>query len=398
MTEPRQPSAIDRAIIIILDGVGVGELPDAESFGDAGSNTLANTARAVKGLRLANLERLGLGNIIEVEGIKKAPSPLASFGKMAEASAGKDTTSGHYEMMGLVLKKPFPTYPNGFPSKIIEEFEKRTGKKILCNRSGSGTEIISELGSEHIRTKRPIVYTSADSVFQIAAHDEVCSIDELYDMCKIAREILQGEDEVSRVIARPFSGEEGSFFRTKERRDFSVNPPGKTALDYARKAGLKVFGVGKISEIFNGQGISESIHSTSNMEAIDDTLAFMKRKEAGIIMANLVDFDMLWGHRNDPSGFAKGLADADERLSEIIGELSERDALIITADHGCDPTTPSTDHSREYVPLLICGSQLKSGVDLRIRESFADLGKTMSDLLGFKADIKGKSFASEILI
>lgn len=387
---------IDRAVVIVLDGVGAGELPDAADYGDQGSNTLANTAKAVGGLKLPNFERLGLGSIIEIEGIKRVENPLASFGKMAQVSVGKDTTSGHLEMMGLPLMKAFPTYPFGFPSRVISKFEKMIGKRVICNRPGSGTEIIKEYGKEHLQTKRPIVYTSADSVFQIAAHKDVCGVEELYKMCNIARDILKGEDEVCRVIARPFAGVPGAFFRTDERRDFSLKPPGKTVLDYALLAGLKVFAVGKISGIFFGQGISESAYSRTNSEAILNLITLLSRQEKGIILTNLVDFDMLWGHRNDPKGFAAGLKAADDKLPKIMEALRPSDALFITADHGCDPTTESTDHSREYVPLLAYGKRLKAGCDLGVRGSLADLGKTIAELLGFEAQIFGKSFAQEI--
>ncbi|MDI6799113.1 MAG: phosphopentomutase [Actinomycetota bacterium] len=386
----------DRSIVIILDGLGVGELDDAKDYGDAGSNTLANTAKAVGGFSLPNLERLGLGRIIDIEGVLAVLTPEGSFGKMAEISAGKDSTSGHLEMMGLPIEKPFPVYPKGFPSEIISSFEERIGRRVLCNRPASGTEVIKEFGEEHLKTKRPIVYTSADSVFQIAAHKDVCPVEELYEMCRKARDLLRGKDEVCRVIARPFAGEIGGFYRTPERRDFSLEPFGKTALDYAVASGLSVFGVGKISEIFMGRGISESIHADSNMDGIDKILSLIERGERGIILANLVDFDMLWGHRNDPLGFAKGLEAVDARIPEIMSCLKENDALFFSADHGCDPTTESTDHSREHVPLLACGERIEAGIDIGIRKSFADLGKTISELLDFEADILGESFASLI--
>ncbi len=387
-----------RAIIIVLDSVGVGELLDAGKYGDKDSNTLANTAKAVGELNLPNFQKLGLGNIIEIEGVPSSEDPLASYGKMAEKSAGKDTTTGHWELMGIYLSKPFPVYPDGFPQKIIDEFERKIDRKILWNKPASGTEIIKKLGEEHIKTGCPIVYTSQDSVFQIAAHKNSIPLDELYRMCEVARDILKGEHNVCRVIARPFVGESGNFTRTAERRDYSVKPPARTVLDYAINSGLKVFAVGKINEIFANQGITESVHTKNNMDGIDKTLYFMKRLDKGIIFTNLVDFDMLWGHRNDVFGYAKGLEEVDKRVPEIIESLREDDVLVFTADHGCDPTTESTDHSREYVPLLIYGERIKKGVNLGIRKSFSDLGKTISELLSFPVSVKGESFAEMIVI
>ena len=394
MQKPR----FNRVIIIVLDSVGVGELPDAYKYGDEGSNTLANTAKAVRGLNLPNFQRLGLGNIIDVEGVEPSRTPLASFGKMAEKSAGKDTTTGHWELMGLCLPNPFPVYPNGFPEEVIDEFEKRIGRKILWNKLASGTEIIKKLGEEHIKTRCPIVYTSADSVFQIAAHKEVIPLGELYKMCVSARDILRGKYNVCRVIARPFSGEPGSFVRTTERRDYSVKPHGKTVLDYAIDANFKVYAVGKIGEIFVSQGITEAVHIDNNMDGVDKTLAYMDKKDKGIIFTNLVDFDMLWGHRNNPEGYAKGLEDVDKRVPELIKRLKSDDVFIFTADHGCDPTTPSTDHSREYVPLLVYGEKIKPGVNLGARKSFSDLGKTVAELMGFEAPVEGESFAEIIVV
>lgn len=387
---------ISRVIILILDSVGIGELPDAAKYGDEGSNTLVNTAEAVGGINLPNLRKLGLGNIGHIRGVSKTKKPLAAYGKLAERSAGKDTTTGHWELMGLYLSKPFPTYPNGFPDEIIKRFEVATGRKVLGNKPASGTEIIKELGKEHIKTGKPIVYTSADSVFQIAAHKEVIPLDELYDMCKIARNILKGEHKVGRVIARPFIGESGNFQRMAERKDFSIEPPDKTVLEYASNNGVKVIAIGKIAELFGFKGISEVMHTRNNMDGVDKILRSMRKEKSGIIFANLVDFDMLWGHRNDPEGYAKGLEAVDKRLPEVLKPLRPDDMLIITADHGCDPTTESTDHSREYVPLLIYGERIEP-VNLGTRETFADVGKTISDLLGFEASVEGTSFASKIL-
>jgi len=391
-----EDSSISRVIILILDSVGIGELPDAAKYGDEGSNTLVNTAESVGGINLPNLEKLGLGNITGIKGVSKAEQPLAAYGKLAERSAGKDTTTGHWELMGLYLSEPFPTYPDGFPDEIIRRFEDKINREVLGNKPASGTEIIKELGEEHIKTGNPIVYTSADSVFQIAAHKNTIPLDELYEMCKIARKILKDKHRVGRVIARPFIGEPGNFQRTAERKDFSVEPPGKTVLEYAFDNGLEVIAIGKIAELFGFRGISEAIHTENNMDGIDQTIKAMQKKKSGIIFTNLVDFDMLWGHRNDPEGYGKGLETVDERLPDILKLLKADDVLIITADHGCDPTTTSTDHSREYVPLLVYGDRIKP-VNLGTRETFADVGKTISDLLGFDAPVEGISFASKIL-
>jgi phosphopentomutase len=389
---------VKRVILIVLDSVGVGELPDAGAFGDEGSNTLANTAEAVGGLSLPHLEKLGLGHIVEVKGIEEVSSPQASFGKMAEVSAGKDSTTGHWEIAGLWLKSPFPLYPTGFPEEIIKAFERRIGRRVLGNKPASGTEIIKELGAKHLETGWPIVYTSADSVFQIAAHEEVIPVEELYQMCQIARSLLTGQHRVARVIARPFVGEPGSFTRTARRKDFSLPPTGKTLLDYAQEAGVNVYGVGKIGEIFAGRGLTKVIKTKNNMDGVDKLITCLKKFPEGIIWANLIDFDMLWGHRNNPEGYAQGLVDFDTRLPEIIDQLTEKDILIITADHGCDPTTPSTDHSREYVPLLVYSQRLAKSVNLGIRKTFADVGKSIADLLAFKAKIKGKSFVPDLAI
>jgi phosphopentomutase len=393
--------SIKRTIIIVFDSVGAGELPDAKAFGDVGSNTLANTALAVGGLDLPNLGRLGLGNIIDIAGVPPAKEPKAAFGKLAEVSSGKDTTVGHWELMGIWSRQPFPVYPRGFPPELIETFTSLTGLKILGNKAASGTAIIAELGEEHLRTGRPIVYTSADSVWQIAAHEEIIPVDDLYRLCGIAREMLVGKHGVARVIARPFVGAPGAFERTHRRRDFSIAPPSNTLLDFAVRQGIPVLAAGKISEIFAGRGISESLHTADNNDTIDLTLEYMSRGPAengkAIIFANLVDFDMLWGHRNDPAGYAAGLVSADMRLPEILSRLREDDLLIITADHGCDPTTPSTDHSREYVPILLYGAAIESGVDLGIRSTFADVAQTIAEAMGIVVDIQGHSMWQLIL-
>ena len=386
-----------RVIVVVMDSVGAGELPDADKYGDQGSNTLGNIAVARKGFSLPNLEKLGLGWIKGLEAYNKVSAPIGSFGKMRETSAGKDTTTGHWEMSGIKLDKPFPTYPHGFPREIIEKFEKAIGRKTLGNFAASGTEIIKQLGQQHVMTGYPIVYTSADSVFQIAAHEEVIPIEKQYEICRIARGIMQGEHGVGRIIARPFVGTEGNFVRTDRRHDFSLEPISKTVLDTLKEKGFRVKAVGKIEDIFCGRGITDSVHIHGNMDGVDKTLEYMKDEFEGMIFTNLVDFDMLYGHRNDVDGYAKALSDFDSRLPEILENLKNDDILIITADHGCDPTTESTDHSREYVPVLVYGSKVRGGVNLGVRETFADLGATVAEALGQKLPT-GKSFLWEILI
>ncbi|MHB8160006.1 MAG: phosphopentomutase [Thermoleophilia bacterium] len=340
-----------RCLLITLDGVGCGALPDAGEFGDLDVNTLGHVAEAIAGLKLPNLGALGLGNILPLPGVPPAPRPQALFGKLAERSRGKDTTVGHWELMGVVTRKSFPVFPEGFPATIIEEFERVTGRGVLGNIPASGTEIISELGEEHLRTGKLIVYTSADSVFQIAAHEEIVPVDDLYEYCRRAREILRGENEVVRVIARPFSGEPGSFSRTPRRRDFSVTPP-RTYLNILSEIGVPVHGVGKISQIFAGSGVRYEHKTTGNAEGLEKSISLMRELEEGLVFTNLVDFDMLWGHRNDPAGFAAGLEQVDAAVPELIACCGENDLMIITADHGCDPLAPGTDHTREYIPLL----------------------------------------------
>ncbi|CEP66095.1 Phosphopentomutase [Moorella glycerini] len=386
---------IDRVIVIVLDSVGVGELPDAAKYGDEGSNTLGNIAAAVE-LYLPNMARLGLGNILPLKGIAPVAAPAAAYGKMASRTAGKDTTSGHWELAGLILERPFPLYPRGFPPEIIEPFEKAIGRKVLGNKPASGTVIIEELGAEHMRTGYPIVYTSADSVFQIAAHEDVIPVQELYRYCKIARQLLTGEHAVGRVIARPFVGEPGHFIRTDRRQDFSLEPPRPTLLDAVMNAGLQVMAVGKIKDIFAGRGISRWIHTHDNMDGVDQTRNFIRESNRGLIFTNLVDFDMRYGHRNDVAGYAAALEAFDRRLPELLEALNEKDVLVLTADHGCDPTTPSTDHSREYVPLLVYGNRIQP-VDLGVRSTFADLGATVAELLGVPYDLAGESFTSMLM-
>lgn len=386
-----------RAIIIVLDGVGVGELPDALEFGDGGSNTLGNLSRAVGGLTLPNLQGLGLGNIIPIEGVQPSARPTASYGQMAEVSPGKDSTTGHWEIAGLILDKPFPTFPDGFPKEVVEGFEKTIGRRILGNYPASGTEIIEKLGEEHLKTGFPIIYTSADSVFQIAAHEDVIAIEELYRFCEAAREMLKGEYGVARVIARPFIGAPGSFTRTERRKDYSLPPPQSTLLDLLKESGYSVVGIGKIDDLFAHRGLTTSLHSVLNIECSDYLLGAMKRTESGLIFANLVEFDMIWGHRNNPQGFAQALEAFDARLPRIFDLLRSDDLLFITADHGNDPTTPSTDHSREFVPLLVAGERVRSGVDLGVRGTFADLGQTVGELFGVTLP-HGKSFLGQVIV
>jgi phosphopentomutase len=367
-----------RIILLILDSVGIGEMPDAADYGDAGSNTLGNIAR-MRSLRLPNLVSLGLANIAPLHGLPAAASPLASFGKCALASPGKDTTAGHWEIAGALLDKPFPLYPEGFPREIIAEFESRIGRSILGNKPVSGTEIIRELGAEHMRTGSPIVYTSADSVFQIAAHEEVIPLWELYKICETAREILTGPHQVGRVIARPFIGSPGNFTRTANRHDYAVPPPRGMLLDRLAGSGVPVTGVGKIFDVFLGRGIGRSFKSRDNAEGMAQTLEAMETAEDGLIFINLVDFDMLYGHRNDVEGYAAALEAFDVWLPRFIERLEPGDLALITADHGCDPTTPSTDHSREYAPLLAFGPRARPGVNLGVRASLADVGSTVAE-------------------
>lgn len=387
---------VKRVILIVLDSVGIGALPDAGDYGDAGANTLVHIAERVGGLALPQLAQLGLGNLDNILGVAPEKA-LGAFGKLKERSMGKDTTTGHWELAGLELSKPFPTYPHGFPKEVIDAFVAAIGSEVLGNVAASGTEIIEKLGSEHLLTQKPIVYTSADSVFQIAAHEEVISVERLYEIAKIARKILVGAHAVGRVIARPFVGRPGNFQRTKRRQDFSLEPPQETILDLIKEAGLEVMGVGKISNIFAHRGLTRSNHTATNMDSVDSLLEFMDLEKAGLIFANLVEFDMLYGHRNDVTGYAKALEEFDQRLPEIIQRMKTDDLLVITADHGCDPTHPGSDHTREYVPILMVSSQIKANYDLQIRESFADLAASIAEMLGVTAPKFGKSFALEIL-
>jgi phosphopentomutase len=371
-----------KVVLIILDSAGVGALPDAKLYGDEGSNTLGNIAKKIGGLHLPNLTRLGLGNITPILGVPPQDKPLAAYGKMREKSPGKDTTTGHWEIAGIILDQPFPTYPHGFPSEVIDKFEKSICRKIIGNVAASGTEIIKQLGEEHLKTASPIVYTSADSVFQIAAHEKVIPLEELYRFCEIARKLLTGKHAVGRVIARPFNGPCGDFYRTSGRHDYSLLPPKDTMLDLIKKNGQQVIGIGKINDIYAGQGITKVVKTKNNMEGIKSTLQAMDSCQRGLIFTNLVDFDMLYGHRNDPLGYARALEEFDQKVPDILNKMNEKDLLILTADHGTDPTTKSTDHSREYVPVIICGKPVKKPVSLGVRETFADVGATATSYLG----------------
>jgi phosphopentomutase len=381
--------------MLVCDSFGVGDAPDAAAYGDEDSNTLGNCSRAVGGIHAPNLARLGLGMLTRIEGMARTAGPETAHGRLAERSAGKDTTTGHWEMCGIVLERPFPLYPKGFPPEVIRPFEEAIGRLVLGNTAASGTEIIQELGEEHVRTGRPIVYTSGDSVFQIAAHREVVPLPTLYQWCRVARRILTGEHNVGRVIARPFTGTPGHFTRTPERRDFSVPPPGRTVLDFCRDAGVGVYGVGKIQDIFAGQGMTEARYSDSNDHGVDITLEYLGRPSPALVFTNLVDFDSKYGHRNDPAGYAACIEALDPRLAELEAAL-DGGAMFLTGDHGCDPTTPPTDHSRERTPLLVAG--ISNGpVDLGDRPTFADLGATVADLLAVKTEgLAGESFAPEI--
>ena len=379
--------------LIILDGVGIGELPDAEKYGDQGSNTLVNISKAVNGLNLPNLAELGLGNIDDIKGVSPVSNPLASFGKMKEVSAGKDSTTGHWEMAGLKVGVDFSYYPDGFPKDIIDKFIYKTGcKGVLGNKAASGTEIIKELGDEHVNTGYPIVYTSADSVFQIAAHEEVIPLKKLYEICRITREeILVPPVNVGRVIARPFVGKSGNYTRTVNRKDFSINPPEETILDILYRNDINTVAIGKVNDLFNYRAIKTQEKTKTNEDGCLKLLEYAYQVNSSFIFANLVDFDVYFGHRNDPAGFAKALKDFDNYLHMFLQRVDNTDAVIITADHGNDPTTPSTDHSREYVPLLFYRKDIP-GKDLGIRETFSDAGKTVADFFKVENSLKGKSF------
>jgi phosphopentomutase len=390
-------SDVDRVAVVILDGVGVGALPDAADFGDEGSNSVGNTSRAVGGLALPHMGQLGLGNLTDIVGVPPVSDTLGAYGRLSEKSSGKDSTVGHWELTGVVSPRPLPTYPDGFPQELIEEYERLIGRKTLGNKAISGTVIIDELGEEHMRTGSPIVYTSADSVFQVAAHEEIIPLDELYRICLIAREMLIGEHAVGRVIARPFLGQPGSFKRTQNRRDFSLVPPEPTLLDRLVAAGHEVVGVGKVDDLFAKRGLTVCHHTVDNMVASEEVIRLLQAGGKGLILANLIEFDMLFGHRNNVEGYAAALEAFDSQLPAIMEAMRPGDVLCIVADHGNDPTTASTDHSREYVPLLVYGERVKAGVNLGTRESFADVGATIADLLNVGPLPNGISFAREIL-
>ena len=384
---------------MVLDGVGVGELPDAPAYGDEGAHTLGNVARAVGGIRLPHLEALGLARITPAQGLDPRSPVNGCFGRMAERSKGKDSTTGHWEIAGLITEKPFPLYPNGFPRALIDRFVERTGcGGVLGNKSASGTEIIAELGARHVQTGHPIVYTSGDSVFQIAAHEDVIPLARLYEICRITRaEVAVGDHAVGRVIARPFRGSEGAFQRTVNRKDFSLEPPQETLLDLLQRNGIRTVSVGKVDDLFAGRGIDQAFHTTSNREGIDTILREARSGRGGFIMANLVDFDTLYGHRQDAAGFAKALSEFDSAVPDVLDCLRKDDLLLIMADHGNDPTDQSTDHSREYVPVLCFSPSGKRGVDLGVRSSFSDAGKTVAEYFRISNSLAGESFLSLVL-
>lgn len=389
---------IERVLIIVADACGVGELPDAANYGDLGASTIPHVAEAVGGLDVPNLQKLGLGNIVPILGVPPSASPTACFGKMAERSPGKDSTTGHWEMAGIILDAPFPVFPDGFPADLIHQFETTAGIKTIGNIAASGTEIIEKLGEEHIRTGAVILYTSADSVFQLAAHEEIIPVPELYRICKVARELLIGELDVGRVIARPFVGKPGSFVRTASRKDFSRLPHSDTMLDILKGSGKPVLAIGKIYDLFAGRGISTSVKTADNREVMHACLnALRQDNEHKLIFANCVDFDQLWGHRNDEVNFARSFEAMDGDLKDILLAMKPSDLLVITADHGCDPTQKqSTDHSREYVPLLVYGAGVRRGIDLGTRATFADLGATICDIFTVPQPPAGRSFWERI--
>ncbi len=395
------PSRAPRAIVLVLDSVGAGALPDAAEYGDEGANTLSHTAEACGGLSMPVLGAMGLGNITEIAGVPPTAQPTASWGRNAEASKGKDTTTGHWEMMGLVLRRALPTYPDGFPAEVLSEFVRLTGVPgVLGNYAASGTVIIQDLGAEHVATGKPIVYTSADSVFQIACHEEAFGLERLYEVSEIARGMLTGDHCVGRVIARPFIGPdaEGRYTRTHRRRDFALKPFEPTVLDLLQAAGIPVLGVGKIGDIFAWQGVTSSPHVTDNMDGFSRLVEAVRHPEQGFVFANLVDFDMLWGHRNEAEAYGAGLEAVDRRMPELLGAMIDGDLLIVTADHGCDPTTPSTDHSREYAPLIATVKGVKRGARLGTRATFGDIGETVLDFYGLRDRCgRGTSFLQEVL-
>ena len=383
-----------RLFLIVLDSVGIGEAPDAAQFGDEGSNTVRAAVEA--GADLPNLRRLGLFNIDGMDWAEPEAAPIGAFGRMREASMGKDTTIGHWEIAGVVSPKPLPTFPDGFPPEIIRNFEKLTGRKVICNKPYSGTQLLLDYGREHVETGALMVYTSADSVFQVAAHEDIVPIEELYHDCELAREMLTGDYAVGRVIARPFVGEYPNYTRTARRHDYSLQPPRATMLNNLEDAGYECIGVGKISDIFAGSGITQQIRTQNNTDGIAKTLDLMENDFEGICFVNLVDFDMVYGHRNDAPGYARALMEFDQALPKFMEQMGEDDLLIITADHGCDPSTPSTDHSREYTPMLAWSKKIRPGANLGTRTTFADIGATVLEYFGLENRTDGQSFLKEI--
>jgi phosphopentomutase len=386
-----------RIFIIVMDSVGIGEAPDAEKFGDKGADTFGHIAEKMNGLNMPNMARLGLSNIREIKGVEKQEIPRAYYTKMMEASNGKDTMTGHWEIMGLNIQTPFRVFPDGFPEELLSELEKQSGRKIIGNKPASGTEILVELGEEHLKTGALIVYTSADSVLQIAAHEEIVPLDELYKICKIARELTLDEKYmVGRIIARPFLGQPGNFKRTPNRHDYALKPFGRTVMNELKDSGCDVIAIGKISDIYDGEGVTKSLRTVSNMDGMDKLVETFEIDFTGISFVNLVDFDALYGHRRDPEGYGKALEEYDARLPEVFAKMNQDDLLIITADHGNDPVAPGTDHTREYVPLLVYSKGMQKGKELAIRETFADLGATVADNFHVKMPAYGKSFLTEL--
>ena len=390
------PQLPDRVFFIVLDSVGIGELPDAAAYGDTGSDTVGNISRRVP-LALPTLRSLGLPLVAHVEGMRPVDRPRGAYGRMAERSAGKDSVTGHWELTGVVLERAFPTFPNGFPASLMRAFEREIGRPTLGNYAASGTVIIDELGPEHLRTGAPIVYTSADSVFQIAAHEDVIAVPELYRLCEIAYRLAGEGLGIGRVIARPFVGQPGAFRRTANRRDYALPPAGTTLLDVLTAAGTPVLAIGKIEDLFAGRGITTAVHTTSDDHGVDEIEKAIETAGEGLVFANLVDFDTQYGHRNDPAGYAANLERFDARLARLLPRLRDRDLLIVTADHGNDPTTPSTDHAREYVPVFLVGARVRPGVNIGTRQTFADLGQTLAELFGVGPLAHGTSFLKEIL-
>ncbi|GAB6256060.1 phosphopentomutase [Peribacillus simplex] len=390
-------SAFNRIFVIVMDSVGIGEAPDADLFGDKGADTLGHIAERMNGLNMPTLAKLGLGNIREIKGIEKAQQPLAYYTKMKEASTGKDTMTGHWEIMGLNISTPFRVFPDGFPELLVNELEAKMGRGIIGNVPASGTEIIERLGEEHMKTGALIVYTSADSVLQIAAHEDIVPIDELYKICEIAREVTMADEfKVGRVIARPFTGEPGNFKRTPNRHDYALKPFNRTVMDELKDSGYDVLAIGKISDIFDGEGVTESLRTVSNMDGMDKLIQTVEQDFKGLSFLNLVDFDALYGHRRDPEGYGKALEEFDARMPEVLDKLKEDDLLIITADHGNDPVHEGTDHTREYVPLLVYSKRFTEGAELPIRDTFADIGATVAANFDVKMPAYGKNILGDL--